>query len=128
MVHDLTAKNDFSKEINLSEQLHKYMEKAKEEKDELTPPDKEIILTGTTNDREVKRYVLDCENNQRNICDCCGRSINNKPWNFIKQRTLCSYCELRLEREYGAAVEIRKPWDIVTPEREEIINNVFLWD
>lgn len=128
MVHDLTAKNDFSKEINLSEQLHKYMEKAKEEKDELTPPDKEIILTGTTNDREVKRYVLDCENNQRNICDCCGRSINNKPWNFIKQMTLCQNCESRLEKEYGIFREKSKPWDITSQERGNVINNVFLWD
>lgn len=128
MIHDLTAKNDFLKESNLSEQYHRYIEKIEEERDNLTPPDNEIILTGTTSDRDLKRYVLDCENSQRNICDCCGRQINNKPWNFIKQKTLCSYCELRLEREYGAAVEGRKPWDIVAPEREEIINNVLLWD
>ena len=109
----------------------------------MTPPDNEIVLTGSGFDREHKRYILDYESDTKNMCDCCGAPIKIRPWDFEENKTLCPDCEKFLEeqmqpKEDGTLLEeivddsfkvrVRKPWDMDESERESAINNVLLWD
>lgn len=141
MIHDLTANSDFQAKENLH--FFGVYEKTISEFNDLTSPYDEVVLTGTSLDREHKRYILDCESEQKNMCDCCGSPIKIKPWDFEDNKTLCSECEKVLEemhnlRENGGLLEkiiddnftvrVDKPWDIEIFERENAINNVLLWD
>lgn len=139
MVHDLTANSDFqsNRRLKLFDRLANDF---KSESDNLTSPYDEIVLTGASSDRDHKRYVLDYESDQKNMCDCCGAPIRNKPWDFEENRTLCPKCEKWLEethnsRESGELLQevikdtrLEKPWDVRDFERENATDNVLLWD
>ena len=142
MVHDLTANNDFQggRGFNFLGIFTRELERVF---DNLTPPYDEVVLTGTTFDRDHKRYVLDYESDKKNMCDCCGAPIRIRPWDFEENKTLCPECEKWLEktqnsREDGRlledvidesfAVRVVKPWDIRDFERENAVDNVLLWD
>lgn len=103
----------------------------------------EIVLTGTAGERQVKRYIVDYESDDKNICDCCGGVIRTKPWDYENFQTLCPSCEEYLNEQYGEKPDetllkriddidfdtrITKPWDMYMPEREQAVDNVFLWD
>ena len=138
MVHDLTANSDFQKTRGWG-----VLTRPIRNEDVLTPPYEEVVLTGTASDRDSKRYVLDYESDQKNMCDCCGAPIRIRPWDFEENKTLCPDCERWLEeaqsrRENGElsqeiiddsfAVRVVKPWDIREFERENAVDNVLLWD
>ena len=136
MIHDLTVNSDFhSDSFDIFDRANR--------DDELTPPDNEIVLTGSGFDREHKRYILDYESDTKNMCDCCGAPIKIIPWDFEENKTLCPDCERFLEeqmqsKEDGTLLEeivedsfrvrVRKPWDMDEFERQSAINNVLLWD
>lgn len=139
MIQDLTANRDFQNDKNWSA-LSKLI---KERQDELTSPFDEVVLTGTTFDRDHKRYVLDYESEQKNMCDCCGVAIKIRPWDFEDNKTLCPECEKWLEESQNIHkngelleevidevfnVNIVKPWDMNGFERENAVDNVLLWD
>ena len=92
MVHDLTANSDFQggREFNFLGRFSRELERVS---DNLTPPYDEVILTGTTFDRDHKRYILDYESDEKNMCDCCGAPIRITPWDFEENKTLCPNCE-----------------------------------
>ena len=111
--------------------------------DNLTQPYDEVVLTGTTFDRDHKRYVLDYDSDEKNMCDCCGAPIRITPWDFEENKTLCPDCEKWLEETHNSredgrpleeviddsfAVRVVKPWDIRDFERENAVDNVLLWD
>ena len=142
MVHDLTANSDFQgdRNFNFFGRFTRELERAS---DNLTPPYDEVILTGTTFERDHKRYILDYDSDEKNMCDCCGAPIRIIPWDFEENKTLCPECEKWLEethnpREDGSlleeviddsfAVRVVKPWDIRDFERENAVDNVLLWD
>lgn len=142
MVHDLTANSDFQgdREFNFLGRFARELERLS---DNLTPPYDEVVLTGTTFDRDHKRYVLDYESDQKNMCDCCGAPIRIRPWEFEENKTLCPDCEKWLEENHNSrddgrlleeviddsfAVRVVKPWDIRDFERENAVDNVLLWD
>ena len=142
MVHDLTANSDFQGDRNFNF-LGRFVRELERVSDNLTPPYNEVVLTGTTFDRDNKRYVLDYESDEKNMCDCCGAPIRITPWDFEENKTLCPDCEKWLEetrssREDGRlleeviedsfAVRVVKPWDIRDFERENAVDNVLLWD
>lgn len=143
MIHDLTANNDFHNDsFGFLGRWRDIFDRANRD-DELTPPDNEIVLTGSGFDREHKRYILDYESDTKNMCDCCGAPIKIRPWDFEENKTLCPDCEKFLEeqmqpKEDGTLLEeivddsfkvrVRKPWDMDESERESAINNVLLWD
>ena len=61
MIHDLTANNDFhNNSFGLLGRWRDIFDRTNRD-DELTPPDNEIVLTGSGFDREHKRYILDYE-------------------------------------------------------------------
>ena len=135
MVHDLTSNRDFGRRpIRLGRiTLNK-------DPEDLSSPYGEVVLTGTADDRELKRYCLDAETDCKNICDCCGRYIGNKPWDLIKY-TICKQCEIALEimksEETRDTLDLVidenfntrrvKPWDF-PEEREIFTNNPLVWD
>ena len=138
MVHDLTANSDFQKTRGW-----RVLTRPIQDEDRLTPPYEEIVLTGTTFDRDHKRYVLDYESDEKNMCDCCGSPIKIRPWDFDDNKTLCPECEKWLEETHNSredgrlleevvddsfAVRVVKPWDIRDFERENAVDNVLLWD
>lgn len=138
MVHDLTANRDFQKTRGWG-----VLTIPMREEDNLTPPYEEIVLTGTTSDRDHKRYVLDYESDEKNMCDCCGSPIKIRPWDFEDNKSLCPDCEKWLEEKKWFkeedrisaeilddtfAIRIVKPWDINNFERENAVDNVLLWD
>ena len=142
MVHDLTANSDFQgdRNFNFFGRFDRELERVS---DNLTPPYDEVVLTGTTFDRDHKRYVLDYESDKKNMCDCCGAPIRIKPWDFEENKTLCPECEKWLEETHNSredgrlleevidesfAVRVVKPWDIRDFERENAVDNVLLWD
>lgn len=139
MVHDLTANEDFQKTRGLG-----VLTIPIKDEDVLTPPYEEVVLTGTTYDRDIKRYVLD-----KNMCHCCGAFIRIRPWDFKENKTLCPDCEKWLEENYNSkedgslledsslleevvddrfSVRVVKPWDIRDFERENVVDNILLWD
>ena len=145
MVHDLTANRDFQGTggLGLLGRIAADFSRLESKRRELTSPYDEVVLTGTTFDREHKRYVLDYESDEKNMCDCCGSPIKIRPWDFEDNKTLCPECEKWLEdtpnsREDGRlleeviddsfAVRVVKPWDIRDFERENAVDNVLLWD
>lgn len=90
-----------------------------------------------------KRYILDYESDQKNMCDCCGAPIRIRPWDFKEDKTLCPKCEKWLEelqnKEHNGELfeeviddswvtRIIKPWDIRDSERENAVDSVLLWD
>ena len=138
MVHDLTANRDFQKTRGWG-----ILTRPIQDEDRLTPPYEEIVLTGTTFDRNHKRYVLDYESDEKNMCDCCGSPIKIRPWDFEDNKILCPECEKWLEETHNSredgrlleeiiddsfAVRVVKPWDIRDFERENAVDNVLLWD
>lgn len=142
MVHDLTANSDFQGDRNFNF-LGRFDRELERVSDNLTPPYDEVVLTGTTFDRDHKRYILDYESDEKNMCDCCGAPIRITPWDFEQNKTLCPECEEWLEetqnsREDGRLLEeviddsfsvrVVKPWDIRDFERENAVDNVLLWD
>lgn len=141
MVQDLTANRDFQNYIDWN--VLSRLIKQRSNHDELTSPFDEVVLTGTTFDRDHKRYILDYESEQKNMCDCCGAPIRIRPWDFEENKTLCPECEKWLEEsqnihENGELLEqvideafnvkVMKPWDISDFERENSVDNVLLWD
>ncbi|MCM1232319.1 MAG: hypothetical protein NC124_20310 [Clostridium sp.] len=137
MIHDLTANQDFQKQRNWNIILRSPKE------DEITSPFEEVVLTGTSSDRDHKRYILDYESEQKNMCDCCGAPIRIRPWDFEESKTLCPDCDKWLETEHNRkqsgellkeiiddsfTVRAVKPWDIDSLERENAVDNVLLWD
>ena len=129
MVHDLTANNDFQGGRGF-DSLGRFARELERVSDNLTPPYDEIVLTGTTFDRDHKRYVLDYESDEKNMCDRCGASIRIRPWDFEENKTLCPECEKWLEEviDNRFVVRVVKPWDIRDFERENAVDNVLLWD
>lgn len=142
MVHDLTANSDFQGDRGFNF-LGRFTRDLERVSDNLTPPYDEVVLTGTTFDRDHKRYVLDYESDQKNMCDCCGAPIKIRPWEFEENKTLCPDCEKWLEENHNSrddgrlleeviddsfAVRVVKPWDIRDFERENAVDNVLLWD
>lgn len=132
MVHDLTANNDFRQGRSVNSLLGRIasdLAKARDELEELTLPYDEVVLTGTTFDRDHKRYVLDYESDQKNMCDCCGLPIKIRPWVYEENQSLCPNCVKWLEKESWFRQErVVKPWDIRDFERENAVDNVLLWD
>lgn len=141
MIQDLTANRDFQNDINLS--FLSNLIRHRSTQDELTSPYDEVVLTGTTFDRDHKRYILDYESEQKNMCDCCGSPIRIRPWDFEENKTLCPACEKWLEKSHNLhengelleqifdddfTVRVMKPWDINEFERENAVDNVLLWD
>ena len=130
MIHDLTANNDFhNNSFGLLGRWRDIFDRTNHD-DELTPPDNEIVLTGSGFDREHKRYILDYESDTKNMCDCCGAPIKIRPWDFEENKTLCPECEKWLEEviDNRFAVRVVKPWDTRDFERENAVDNVLLWD
>lgn len=142
MVHDLTANSDFQGDRGFNF-LGRFTRDLERVSDNLTPPYDEVVLTGTTFDRDHKRYVLDYESDQKNMCDCCGAPIRIRPWEFEENKTLCPDCEKWLEENHNSrddgrlleeviddsfAVRVVKPWDIRDFERKNAVDNVLLWD
>ena len=129
MVHDLTANNDFQggRGFNFLGIFTRELERVS---DNLTPPYDEVVLTGSTFDRDCKRYILDYESDEKNMCDCCGAPIRIRLWDFEENKTLCPECEKWLEEviDNRFAVRVVKPWDIRDFERENAVDNVLLWD
>lgn len=145
MVHDLTANRDFqgSGGSGLLGRLVADFARIESRREELTPPYEELVLTGTTSDRDHKRYVLDYESNEKNMCDCCGSPIKIRPWDFEENQSLCPNCVKWLEEKNwfrqedrmleevvddSFRVRVAKPWDISNFERENAVDNVLLWD
>ena len=138
MIQDLTANRDFQDDINLS--FLSNLIRQRSAQDDLTSPFDEVVLTGTTFDRDHKRYILDYESEQKNMCDCCGAPIKIRPWDFEENKTLCPACEKWLEKSHkngellkqiiddDFTVRVMKPWDINEFERENAVDNVLLWD
>lgn len=141
MVQDLTANRDFQNEKDWN--ILSRLSRQDSHEDELTSPYEEIVLTGTTFDRDHKRYILDYESEQKNMCDCCGAPIRIRPWNFEENKILCPECEKWLEESHNLhengelpeqiidddfTVRVMKPWDISDFERENAVDNVLLWD
>lgn len=141
MIQDLTANRDFQNDRvwNILSRLVRQ----RSNHDELTSPFDEVVLTGTTFDRDHKRYILDYESEQKNMCDCCGAPIKIRPWDFEENKTLCPECEKWLEESHSLhengelseqiidddfTVRVMKPWDINDFERENAVDNVLLWD
>ena len=129
MVHDLTANNDFQGGRGF-DSLGRFARELERVSDNLTPPYDEVVLTGSTFDRDCKRYILDYESDEKNMCDCCGAPIRIRPWDFEENKTLCPECEKWLEEviDNRFAVRVVKPWDIRDFERENAVDNVLLWD
>lgn len=141
MIQDLTANRDFQNDRDWN--ILSRLVRQQSNQDELTPPFDEIVLTGTTFDRDNKRYILDYESEQKNMCDCCGAPIKIRPWDFEENKTLCPECERWLEESHNFhengelpeqiidddfTVRVMKPWDISDFERENAVDNVLLWD
>lgn len=141
MVQDLTVNRDFQSDRDWN--ILSNLIRQRSAQDELTSPFDEVVLTGTTFDRDYKRYILDYESDQKNMCDCCGAPIRIRPWDFKEDKTLCPKCEKWLEESQNKerdgellheviddsfAVRVVKPWDIRDSERENAIDNVLLWD
>lgn len=141
MVQDLTANRDF--QSNRDWNILSDLIRQRSAQDELTSPFDEVVLTGTTFDRDHKRYILDYESDQKNMCDCCGAPIRIRPWDFKEDKTLCPKCEKWLEESQNLYkdgelpeqvidevfnVRVVKPWDIRDSERENAVDNVLLWD
>lgn len=142
MVQDLTANRDFQNDRDWNIILSR-LARQRSNYDKLTSPFDEVVLTGTTFDRDHKKYILDYESKQKNMCDCCGAPIKIFPWDFEENKTLCPECEKLLEElhnlhENGELPEqiidddftviVMKPWDINDFERENAVDNVLLWD
>ena len=71
MIHDLTANSDFhSDSFGILGRWRDIFDRANRV-DELTPPDNEIVLTGSGFDREHKRYILDYESDTKNMESMC---------------------------------------------------------
>ena len=70
MIQDLTANRDFQNDRDLS--ILSNLIRQSSTQDDLTSLYDEVVLTGTTFDRDHKRYILDYESEQKNMCDCCG--------------------------------------------------------
>lgn len=141
MIQDLTANRDFQNDGDRGILLNSI--RLRSTQDDLTSPYDEVVLTGTTFDRDHKRYILDYESEQKNMCDCCGAPIKIKPWDFEENKTLCPECEKWLEESHSLhengelpekiiddnfTVKVMKPWDINDFERENAVDNVLLWD
>lgn len=141
MIQDLTANRDFQNDRDLS--ILSNLIRQSSTQDDLTSPYDEVVLTGTTFDRDHKRYILDYESEQKNMCDCCGSPIRIRPWDFEENKTLYPACEKWLEesqnRKYDGelleeiiddswSIRIVKPWDKNDFERENAVDNVLLWD
>ena len=142
MIQDLTADGDFNGRSNHAlSHWGAIISLLTEDNDNLSAPYDEVVLTGSGYDRDNKRYILECETDEKNMCDCCGDPIRIKPWDFDDTRTLCPRCMAYLEENYGQRenelvrevvddnfrVKIRKPWDM-PPDVEHPIDNVLLWD
>lgn len=143
MVQDLTANRDFQNDRNLNFLSNLIRQRVTHDENELTSPFDEVVLTGTTFDRDHKRYILDYESEQKNMCDCCGAPIRIRPWDFDENKTLCPECERWLKEsqnkesngelleeviDNSLTVKTVKPWDINEFERENAVDNVLLWD
>ena len=141
MIQDLTANRDFQNDRDLS--ILSNLIRQSSTQDDLTSPYDEVVLTGTTFDRDHMRYILDYESEQKNMCDCCGAPIKIRPWDFEENKTLCPECEKWLEKSHNLyengelpeqiidddfTVRVMKPWDINEFERENAVDNVLLWD
>lgn len=141
MIQDLTANRDFQNDRDWN--ILSILVRQRSNHDELVSTFDEVVLTGTTFDRDHKRYILDYESEQKNMCDCCGAPIKIRPWDFKKNKTLCPECEKWLEESYNLhenselpeqiiddnfTVRGMKPWDINDFERENATDNVLLWD
>lgn len=141
MVQDLTANRDFKNDRDWN--ILSRLVRQQSDNDELTSPYDEVVLTGTTFDRDHKRYILDYESEQKNMCDCCGAPIKIRPWDFEENKTLCPECEKWLDESHSLheigelpeqiidddfTVRVMKPWDINDFERENAVDNVLLWD
>lgn len=142
MIQDLTANRDFQNDRDWN--ILSNLIKQRSYQDDLTSPFDEVVLTGTTFDRDHKRYILDHESEQNNMCDCCGAPIKIRPWDFEENKTLCPECEKWLEESHNNlhengelleqiiddnfTVRVMKPWDINDFERENAVDNVLLWD
>lgn len=141
MVQDLTANRDFQNDRDWN--ILSNLIRRRSAQDDLTSPFDEVVLTGTTFDRDHKRYILDYESEQKNMCDCCGAPIKIRPWDFEENKTLCPKCEKWLEEsqnfyedgelpeqiiDEAFNVRVVKPWDIRDSERENAVDNVLLWD
>ncbi len=143
MVQDLTANRDFQNDRSLNVLSNLIQRRTTQDEDELTPPFDEVVLTGTTFERNHKRYILVYESEQKNMCDCCGAPIRIRPWDFDGNKTLCQKCERWLEESQNKkgdgelleeviddswSVRTVKPWDISDFEGENAVDNVLLWD
>ena len=96
MIQDLTANRDFQNDRDLS--ILSNLIRQSSTQDDLTSLYDEVVLTGTTFDRDHKRYILDYESEQKNMCDCCGSPIRIRPWDFEVNKTLCPACEKMVRR------------------------------
>ena len=143
MIQDLTMNKDFLKHNDFSDVLNRLLIEIDVVSETLVSPNREMILTGTTFERESKRYALNHETDWGNMCDCCGAPIKNKPWDFEENKTLCSECERDFMKEVSdlmydesvveifddsSMINVIKPWNLVEHERENPIDNVLLWD
>lgn len=73
MIHDLTANSDFERPIWLGLNLNSIVVSisSHERDSDLSEPYEEVVLTGSAEDRNLKRYILDYDD-QKNMCDRCG--------------------------------------------------------
>lgn len=150
-VHDLTADGDFSarQSFNLPRFLRNLENTRDDDGANHDNIQNELVLTGDAQMRQTKRFCIDYEQDG-NICDCCGRDINRKPWDFKKTTKLCDDCEKFLEMMHdkdfmdnvdlvvgedssGFITRRPKPWDLSHDDVDRAIerqatNNVLLWD
>ena len=141
MIQDLTADGDFSGQRGLAILRHL---PGLDPESGILPDLDEPVLTGTAADRAQKRYWQLDKEQREDTCDCCGKPLRIRPWDFADEaKTICESCEKALEYLHEESqdghlfnqviddsfrVRAIKPWDIPEDERDNAIDNVLLWD
>lgn len=143
MIHDLTANSDFERPIWVGLNLNRIVvSMSSHERDsDLSEPYEEVVLTGSAEDRNLKRYILDYDD-QKNMCDRCGAPIRIRPWDYGKYGGLCPKCtkdleeyvsrkrygNMRLSSESDVRRMVYKPWNMDEFEIVRETDYVLLWD
>lgn len=136
MIHDLTSNSDFSMKTNDS--LLDVDITTEDEMLDLT----EVVYTGTSSDRHMKRLINEYESETNTSCHRCGCTIFIKKWDFCRENyapNLCKNCNQYLNYEYERKPRIYDNFDDndthydIVPYNfiefdDEPINNIFLWD
>lgn len=140
MIKDLTINHVFSASSYIPNVL---INVERPDKDEIV---NELVLTGTAEDRDYKRYYIKYHTCSQ-YCDCCGRYLDVIPWHFREEwDSLCDPCKelhkLRFFEQIWEDAEVilgtlddhsgfvySKPWSMPSDsERELLAANPLFWD